>query len=93
MSSYKRSKREEISQPIKTTDIHIGSISDTKESLTIKCHDKSIEILKSINLQQHENQNVVFWTSDIGELICVAKFRANDAGMVSYSLDFTGTTL
>lgn len=93
MSPYRRPKREELSQPIKTTTIHIGSVSDTKESLAIQCHDKSIEMLYSIHLTKNEKHNVVFWTSDIGDLICVAKFMANNDGIVSFSLDFTESTL
>ncbi len=93
MSPYRRPKREELSQPIKTTTIHIGSVSDTKESLAIQCYDKSIEMLYSIHLTKNEKHNVVFWTSDIGELICVAKFMANNDGIVSFSLDFTESTL
>ncbi len=36
---------------------------------------------------------VVFWTEDIPELIGIANTTINDAGLMTYSMDYSLTTL
>lgn len=94
MSSYRRAKREDCNKSSKKgMSIGIGSVKDSIESLESMCNDKSIELLKSIELNIGENFEVAFWTTDIPELICVSKFSKNASGLLTYSLDFSISTL
>lgn len=94
MSPYRRAKREDEIRPSKKEmSIHIGSVNDSFESLQVMCNDKSNELLKSIELSVGEEMEVVFWTSYIPELIGVSKFIKNDSGLLTFSLDYSLTTL
>ena len=94
MSPYKRAKREDVvKSEHKELSIHIGSVNDSFESLQAMCNDKSNELLKSIELSVGEEMEVVFWTSDFPELIGVSKFTKNESGLLTFSLDYSLTTL
>ena len=94
MGSYRRTKKEDSIRPSKKEmSIGIGSVNDSFESLQRMCNDKSNELIKSIDLNAGEEMEVVFWTADIPELICVSKITKNKSGMLSYRLDFTLSTL
>ena len=94
MGSYRRAKREDCNKSSKKEmSISIGSVNDNIESLESMCNDRSIELLKSIVLNSDENLDVVFWTADIPELICVSRFSKNASGLLTYSLDFSLSTL
>lgn len=91
---YRRGKREDANKPsMKNLSVSIGSINDSFESLKTMCNDKSIELLKSVDLNDGEYLDVVFWTSDIPELIGTSRIIKNKSGMLSYTLDFSLTTL
>lgn len=94
MSSYRRAKREDYVQPEKRTlSFQIGSANSSVESLECMCKDKSQDIMKSIKLNNGEEIDVVFWTAGDAELICVSKITKNEAGVLSYRLDFSESTL
>lgn len=57
------------------------------------CNDKANELIKTIELEPGEEMQVVFWTEDISELIGTAKITKNDVGLMTYSLDYSQTTL
>lgn len=94
MGSYRRAKKEDsIKSSKKAMSIGIGSVNDSFESLQIMCNDKSNELIKSVDLNAGEEMEVVFWTADIPELICVSKITKSESGMLSYRLDYTLSTL
>ena len=94
MGSYRRAKKEDsIKSSKKVISIGIGSVNDSFESLQEMCNDKSNELIKSVDLNAGEEMEVVFWTADIPELICVSKITKNESGMLSYQLDYTLSTL
>lgn len=94
MGSYRRAKKEDsIKSSKKLMSIGIGSVNDSFESLQVMCNDKSNELIKSVDLNAGEEMEVVFWTADIPELICVSKITKSESGMLSYQLDYTLSTL
>lgn len=94
MGSYRRAKKEDsIKSSKKVMSIGIGSVNDSFESLQVMCNDKSNELIKSVDLNAGEEMEVVFWTADIPELICVSKITKSEFGMLSYQLDYTLSTL
>ncbi len=93
MSSYRRAKREDFVKPSsKVLSINVGSVTDNFESLQSMCNDKSNELLNSIELNCGEEMSVEFWTEDIPELICISKFTKNEAGMLTYHIDYSSST-
>lgn len=94
MSPYRRTKREdEINPSKKELSVHIGSRNDSFELLQAKCNDKANELIKSVELENGEEMQVVFWTEDIHELIGTAIIAKNGAGLMTYSIDYSLTTL
>lgn len=94
MSSYRRAKREDaLSSPRQCLSIRVGSIGDSIEALYAMCNDKSVELIKSVELDNREDMQVVFWTEDIPELICVSRIIKSEAGFMAYSLDDSLSTL
>lgn len=94
MSPYKRAKKEDAIKPLKKElSVRIGSVSDTFESLQGMCNDKANELIKSIELRNGEEMQVVFWTEDIPELIGTANITLNETGLMSYSMDYSLSTL
>ena len=65
MCPYKRAKREDAIRPSqKEMSIKIGSWRDSFESLQGMCNDKANELIKSIELKDGEEMEVIFWTAD-----------------------------
>lgn len=95
MSSYHRLKREDAKESFKTKkmSIKIGNVTDSIESLKIMCNDKSVELLKSIELKNGEELEVEFWTKKIPEIIGVAKFTKDESDQISFSIDYSQSTL
>lgn len=94
MCPYHRAKREDAKKlPKKELSVHIGSVKDDFESLQTMCNDKANELIKTLSLKQGEEMQVVFWTEDIPELIGVANIIMNDTGLMTYSMDYSLTTL
>lgn len=94
MSSYRRAKREDFIKPIKKEmSIKLGNSNDSFEKLQALCNDKANELLKTVELNIGEEMVVVFWTMDIAELIGVAKIYKNNSSTMTYSLDFSESTL
>lgn len=95
MSSYKRAKREDaIKAPKKEMSINLGSSRDNFEELQTMCNNKANELARSVELNIGEEMIVTFWTTDLfAELIGVAKIGKNSSGMITYSLDFSESTL
>lgn len=92
--AYKRPKKEEALKPSKAIKpIYLGSVNDSIESLRSMCNDKSNELIKSIDLGHEKEMEVVFWTSDFAEIIGTATITKDEGGQLSYSLDFSGSTL
>lgn len=92
--TYKRPKKEEALKPSKTImSINFGSVNDSIESLRSMCNDKSNELIKTIDLGHEKEMEVVFWTSDLAEIIGSATITKDEGGQLSYSLDFSGSTL
>ncbi len=73
--------------------IQLGSINDSFDTLKQLCNDKSVELLKNIELNEDNTIDVVFWTEDIPELIGVSHFIKDDKGNISFRLNFDGSTL
>ena len=94
MSAYHRAKREDAIKPSKKElSINIGSVNDSFESLQAMCNDKANELIKTVHLEHGEEMQVVFWTKDIPELIGTANIIMKDGGLLTYSLDYSLTTL
>ncbi len=92
--AYKRPKKEEALKPSKTImSINFGSVNDSIESLRSMCNDKSNELIKTIDLGHEKEMEVVFWTSDSAEIIGTATITKDEGGQLSYSLDFSVSTL
>lgn len=94
MSPYRRAKREDaIKHSKKELSVHIGSVDDSFELLQAMCNDKANELIKSVELEKGEEMQVVFWTEDMPELIGTAIITKNGAGLMTYSMDYSLTTL
>lgn len=94
MCPYHRTKREDaIKPPKKALSVPIGNVKDGFESLQTMCNDKANELIKTLSLEKGEEMQVVFWTEDIPELIGIANITINDAGLMTYSMDYSLTTL
>ncbi len=94
MCPYHRAKREDaIKPPKKELSVHIGSIKDDFESLQAMCNDKANELIKTLCLELGDEMQVVFWTEDIPELIGIANITTNDSGLITYSMDYSLSTL
>lgn len=94
MSKYHRAKREDYIEPQNLEmSVSIGSVEDSYESLITMCKDKSVELLKTIDLEDSKEMKVVFWTEDIPELIGISTFTKNDAGLLTFSFDDSESTL
>lgn len=81
-----KSEREYIS-------VHIGKVSDSYEALQTMCNDKSVKMLKTIELNKGEDKDVVFWTEDFPELIATSHFHKDENGNVMFTLDDSESTL
>ncbi len=57
------------------------------------CNDKANELIKSVDLEYGEEMQVLFWTEDISELIGVANITKNESGLMTYSMDYSLSTL
>lgn len=94
MSKYHRAKREDYIKPQKQhMSISIGRVKDGYESLVTMCNDKSAELLKTIDLGDSEEMEVVFWTDDFPELIGISLFTKNEAGLLMFTFDASQSTL
>lgn len=94
MSPYKRAKREDALKTYKKTmSFEIGSVRDSFAALQAQCNDKACQLLKSLELEHDEIMEIAFWTADFPELIGVATFIKNNAGLLTYSLDYSQSTL
>lgn len=94
MSGYTRAKREDAVKPSKKTmSFRIGNVWNSLKDLNIMCNDKANEIIKYVELDDGEELEVVFWTEDIPELICIAKISKNEFGLPMYTLDYSQSTL
>lgn len=74
-------------------EMNLGSVNDSFETLKQLCNDKSVELLKSIELNEDNTIDVFFCTEDIPELIGVSHFIKDDKGNISFRLDFDVSTL
>ncbi len=94
MRSYTRAKREDAVKPSKRTmSFRIGNVWNSLKDLNIMCNDKANEVIKYVELSEGEELEVVFWTEDIPELICIAKISKNEFGLPMYTLDYSQSTL
>ena len=94
MSAYRRAKREDYKQSSKKEmSISIGSVNDSFDTLKAICNDKSNELVKTIELSEGEELEIVFWPEDIPELIGTSRIIKNDSGLQTYTLDFSLATL
>ena len=74
-------------------DVKIGKTTDSFEKLEMLCKCESDRLVIEFSNQGIEDIEVVFWTDDIPELICVAKFSKNENKELIYELDFSQSTL
>ena len=94
MCPYRRAKREDaIKPPKKVKTVSIGSVKDGVESLQSMCNDKANELIKTLSLEPGEEVQVVFWTKDTPELIGIAIITKNDSGLMTYSMDYSSSSL
>lgn len=95
MSPYRRAKREDaIKCSKKQLPVYLGSVDDCIETLRAMCNDEANELIKSVELGIGEEMQVIFWTDDIiPELIGTANIAKNDAGLMTYSMDYSLSTL
>ncbi len=94
MSPYRRAKKEDKIKPLKKElSVYIGKVNDNFESLQVMCNDKVNELMKAVKLEHGEEMQVVFWTEDFTELIGTANITMNADGLMTYSLDYSLTTL
>ena len=93
MNLYHRAKKEVMTKPSKKQmPIAIGNKNDSYDTLKSMYHDKSVELLESIELNDGKEMEVFFWTEDIPELIGVSKFTKHQESL-SYSFDDTLSTV
>lgn len=71
----------------------LGNVNDSFDYLKQLCNDKSVELLKTIEVNEDNTIDVVFWTEDFPELIGVSHFIKDVNGYISFSFDFSETTL
>ena len=71
--------------------VTVGKVSDSMEKLTKLCNEKATKIAKTMRIEN--DIEISFWTADIPELICVAKFSKAAGNNVTFSLDFSQSTL
>lgn len=73
--------------------IHCGNADDNVETLKKMCEVEALKLCQTLHVKSGEILEIPFWTSDIPELICVAKFSLSDDGSVKHELDFSESTL
>ncbi|MBQ7942172.1 MAG: hypothetical protein IJ328_07200 [Muribaculaceae bacterium] len=73
--------------------ISLGSVKDSFEYLKQLCNDKSVELLQTIEVNEDNKIDVIFWTEDFPELIGISHFIKDKNGYISFRLDFSETTL
>lgn len=73
--------------------VKCGKTSDSFEYLKSICMKKSEELKTKVEISNQLATTIAFWTEDIPELICVARFKKDDKGNVVYELDFSESTL
>lgn len=69
--------------------VTVGKVSDSMEKLEKLCKEKAEKMVKTMTT----DAEVSFWTADIPELICIAKFSKGEDGNYNYTLDFSQSTL
>lgn len=69
--------------------VSVGKVSDSMEKLEQLCNEKAEQMATTMT----ENVEISFWTADIPELICIAKFCKGEDGKYAYTLDFSQSTL
>lgn len=69
--------------------VTVGKVSDSMEKLEKLCKKKAEKMVKTMTA----DAEVSFWTADIPELICIAKFCKGGDGNYNYTLDFSQSTL
>lgn len=79
----------------KSLSIYLGSVNDSFDYLKQLCNDKSVELLKTIEVNEDNTIDVAFWTGGGGfrELIGVSRFIKDENGNLSFRLDFSESTL
>ena len=80
------------SQP-QTLSISWGSVNDRLDYLKQLCNDKSVELLTTIEVNEDNTIDVVFWTEDFPELIGISHFIKDKNGYIYFRLDFSESTL
>lgn len=94
MAKYHRAKKEdEVLPSTQTITEHIGSVSDSFPVLQTMCNNHSIQLQKKLKITEGEIVKVIYWTSDIPELIGISTFRKATTGEISFNLDFSRMTL
>lgn len=95
MSKYHRPKREEVKKSPKCSiTIELGSSTDGLQVLKPMCNDTINHLAKTLDLKDGEEQEVVLWTSfGIPELIGIATISKNNDGLITYSIDYSQSTL
>ena len=94
MCAYRRAKKEDaIKSLLHELSISLGSVNDSFDSLKAMCSEKANELKDSIELEEGDTLQVVFWTGDIPELIGVADFIKNKNGLIVYSIDYSLRTI
>ena len=79
----------------KSLSIYLGSVNDSFDYLKQLCNDKSVELLKTIEVNEDNTIDVAFWTGGGGfpELIGISRFIKDENGNLSFRLDFSESTL
>lgn len=77
----------------RSLSISLGSVNDSFDYLKQLCNDKSVELLKTIEVNEDNKIDVVFWTEDFPELIGISHFNKDENGFLSFRLDFSESTL
>jgi len=78
---------------IERNSIKCGNVTDGFDKLQDICKKEAEKLLATIDVPDNKVVSVPFWTSDIPELIGVAKFIRNEDGNIVYDLDFSESTL
>ena len=95
MGKYHRAKREDANKSSqRKITIRIGCAMCDYEFLESLCKDKSIELMKTIELDNGEEIEVEFWTASLpAELIGISTIRKSKDGVMSFFFDGSETTL
>ena len=69
--------------------VKCGKCTDSIETLKKLCNEEAAKLASTIEIPVRSVVEVLFWTADIPELICIGRFSKDISGSTMYQLDFS----